>query len=176
MPKAQAQEKRDDKVNQHTVAQSPKTVAPANTSAHRGLLQRKCACGEPAGLTGECAACSEKRLIVQRSSTSQAEPSVPPIVQEVLRSPGQPLDAATRAFTEPRFGHDFSRVRVHTDARATESARAVNALAYTVGQNVVFGARQYIPETSEGKRLLAHELTHVVQQQLVGHPGRVMAD
>ena len=89
---------------------------------------------------------------------------VPPIVHEVLRSPGQPLDAATRAFMEPRFGHDFSRVRVHTDTKAAESARAVSALAYTVGRDVVFGAEQYAPGTSVGQRLMAHELTHVVQQ------------
>jgi hypothetical protein len=88
----------------------------------------------------------------------------PPTVQDVLRSPGQPLDLATRALFEPRFGHDFSQVRVHTDAKAAESARAINALAYTTGWDVVFGAGQYTPETSTGRRLLAHELAHVVQQ------------
>ena len=66
---------------------------------------------------------------------------MPPIVHEVLHSPGQPLDPATRAFMEPRFGHDFSTVRVHTDARAAASARTVNALAYTVGRDVVFSGR-----------------------------------
>jgi hypothetical protein len=66
---------------------------------------------------------------------------------------------------EPRFGRDFSRVRVHTDARAAASAQALNALAYTVGRNVVFGAGQYSPGTSQGDRLVAHELTHVVQQE-----------
>jgi hypothetical protein len=65
---------------------------------------------------------------------------------------------------ESRLGHDFSRVRVHTDAQAAESATAVNSLAYTVGRNVVFGAGQYRPDTAAGKRLLAHELTHVLQQ------------
>jgi hypothetical protein len=120
-------------------------------------------------LTGQCEECSKKRLTSQRRSDIQAEPStVPPIVQEVLRSPGQPLDAHTRAFMEPRFGHDFSRVRVHTDARAAESAWAVDALAYTVGRNVVFGAGQYVPASSAGQQLLAHELTHVVQQNLPG--------
>ncbi len=94
----------------------------------------------------------------------QAIHEVPPIVQEVLSSSGQHLDADTQAFMESRFGHDFSQVRVHTDERAMESAHAVNALAYTVGQDVVFGQGQYVPETSEGKKLLAHELTHVVQQ------------
>lgn len=88
----------------------------------------------------------------------------PPIVHEVIRSPGRPLDRATRVFMEPRFGHDFSQVRIHADAKAAESARAVNALAYTVGQEVVFAAGQYEPGTRTGQRLLAHELTHVVQQ------------
>jgi hypothetical protein len=101
---------------------------------------------------------------------------VPSIVHEVLRSPGQPLDAAARAFFEPRFGHDFSQVRVHADGRAAESARAVNAFAYTVGRDVVFGAGQYGPHTHHGKRLLAHELTHVVQQQLIGAPDLVKTD
>jgi len=78
---------------------------------------------------------------------------------------GRPLDSATRAFFEPRFGTDFSHVRVHTDSHAAASARSVNALAYTVGHDVVFGAGQYAPQTSEGRHLLAHELTHVVQQR-----------
>ena len=90
--------------------------------------------------------------------------SAPSIVDEVIRSPGQPLDPPTRAFMEPRFGHDFSQVRIHTDAKAAESARAVNALAYTVGRDVVFGAGKYAPQSHEGRRLMAHELTHVVQQ------------
>jgi hypothetical protein len=92
------------------------------------------------------------------------EVSAPAIVNEVLQSSGQPLDVATRAFMEPRFGHDFSHVRVHTDAKAAASAHAVNALAYTVGQDVVFGAGEYAPQTTEGRRLLAHELAHTLQQ------------
>jgi hypothetical protein len=88
----------------------------------------------------------------------------PPIVGEVLRSSGQPLDQATRAFFEPRFGHDFSQVRVHTDARAAESARAVNAVAYTVGEHMVFDIGHYAPSTGQGRNVLAHELTHVLQQ------------
>jgi hypothetical protein len=88
----------------------------------------------------------------------------PPIVHEALRSPGQPLDVATCALMEPRFGHDFSRVRINVDAKAAESAQAIGARAYTVGRDIVFGAGQYAPRTSAGQRLLAHELTHVVQQ------------
>jgi hypothetical protein len=128
-----------------------------------GLLQRKCSCGGTAGVDGQCAECRNERL--QHRSTEQSEPSTaPPIVHEVLRSPGQPLDASTRAFMEPRFGHDFSQVRIHTDARAGESAQAVNALAYTVGRDVVFGAGRYEPGTSEGQKILAHELAHTIQQ------------
>jgi Domain of unknown function (DUF4157) len=93
----------------------------------------------------------------------------PPIVHDVLRSPGQPLDAATRAFMEPRFGHDFSGVRVHTDARAAESAQAVNALAYTVGQNIVFDTGLYSPNSYAGRNLVVHELAHAIQQSHSGH-------
>ncbi len=85
-------------------------------------------------------------------------------MSDVLRDPGAPLDQAARAFFEPRFGHDFSQVRVHTDTRAAESAQAVNAQAYTVGGDIVFGAGQYSPRSESGRHLLGHELTHVVQQ------------
>jgi hypothetical protein len=81
-----------------------------------------------------------------------------------LSSPGQDLDQAARAKMEARFGHDFSRVRVHTDARSAQSVRTVNSSAYTFGNHIVFGADRYHPATREGSRLLAHELTHVVQQ------------
>src|SRR6185437_11083385 len=92
-----------------------------------------------------------------------------------LNSAGQPLDTATSAFMSQGFGHDFSTgVRIHTDAKAAESARSVNALAYTVGQHVVFGDRQYQPQTTAGQKLIAHELTHVVQQTAAGAP-RVIA-
>jgi hypothetical protein len=103
--------------------------------------------------------------LLQRRPVSEARrPEAPPIVHDVLRSPGRSLDPDARASMESRFGHDFGRVRVHTDARAAESARAVNAQAYTVGRDVVFAAGQYVPETAKGRRLLAHELMHVVQQ------------
>jgi hypothetical protein len=77
---------------------------------------------------------------------------------------GQPLDSAVRAFFEPRFGYDFSRVRIHADDKAAESAQSIGALAYTVGSNITFGGGRYQPSGHEGRRLLAHELTHVVQQ------------
>ncbi len=86
------------------------------------------------------------------------------LVLQAVRSAGQPLPERLRAYFEPRFGYDFRRVRIHTDAPAANAARSVNALAYTYGRNIVFGAGQYKPETSYGKRLLAHELVHVIQQ------------
>lgn len=114
-------------------------------------------------------ATDEEEEIVQMkqgslSSVAGSHPAVPPSVHGVLSSPGFPLDQATRKYMEPRFGHDFSGVRVHTDEKAAESAREVNAQVYTVGRDIVFGAGQYSPSTSEGKRLMAHELTHVSQQ------------
>jgi hypothetical protein len=163
-----------------------------------------------------------------RATFTPAPRRFPPVVQEVVRSSGQALDPAARAFMEPRFGHDFGRVRVHavqsaptadhasgqpgtsdereadqaaervmrmtepgppgaapsqydfgqvrvhTDAKAAESARAMNARAYTFGREIVFGAGQYAPQTSAGRRLLAHELAHVAQQSVSPEP-RVQA-
>ncbi len=87
----------------------------------------------------------------------------PPIVHQVLRSPGIPLEASTRGMMEVRFGYNFRDVRVHADSRAAESARAVNANAYTVGRDIVFAAGRYVPSGLD-RGLLAHELTHVAQQ------------
>jgi hypothetical protein len=124
------------------------------------VIQRKCACSKG----GTCEQCKQTTPMVQRKATSYtSNAEVSPIINEVLRSPGQPLDSATRSFMEPRFGQDFSRVRVHTDARAVKSAQAVNAFAYTVGQNVVFDHGQYRADTAAGRKLLAHELAHVAQ-------------
>ena len=128
------------------------------------LVQRKCACSSSA-LTGDCEDCKKTKLIQRKAAGDRRENiSAPPLVSEVLRSAGQPLDDETRAFMEPRFGHDFSRVRVYTDEAAAKSAQAVNALAYTVGQRVVFDAGQYRPQTNEGRLLIAHELAHTLQQ------------
>jgi hypothetical protein len=115
-----------------------------------------------------CAACDakkEEQLQKREGGTSEATlGEALANVHEVLRSPGQPLDAATRAYFEPRFGQDFSKVRVHTGLAAERSARGVNAHAYTVGQNIIFDVPRFAPGTHEGRRLLAHELTHVQQQ------------
>lgn len=187
-------------------ARASKQAQSAQTTV--GVMQRK------------CDKCRKRKPLLQRAAVHPGPYSVPPIVHEVLRLPGRPLDPATRAFMEPRFGYDFSRVplqaaatalqtrltinqpgdryeqeanrlveqvmgmpvptgrdqeslgagydfsqvRVHTGAEAAESARAVNALAYTVGRDIVFGAGQYAPASARGQRLLAHELAHVVQQ------------
>jgi hypothetical protein len=158
-------------MNQRIFESQRRPVAQAFTPTRPGFLQRTCACGGTPGLDGECAECRRKRLALQRRASQQAEPSpVPPIVHEVLRSPGKPIDPIARAFMEPRFGHDFGRVRVHTGAKAAESARAVNAAAYTVGRDVVFGAGRYVPGTSGGQRLIAHELAHTIQQGTHAQP------
>src|SRR5690349_12395310 len=156
-------------MNSEVQAQT-KTAASPLVPAHGDLVQRKCDCGQHTIAGGECSGCNKKREgTIQRAALSHQsvnahDNAVPPIVNDVLRSSGQPLDAETRGFMESRFGHDFSRVRVHTDSKAAESASAVNARAYTVGQDVVFGSQQYAPTTNEGQLLLAHELVHVVQQ------------
>src|SRR5688572_3530223 len=131
-------------------------------------LQRKCGCGGSTAPSGSCAECASDAGRIQRETTPENNSSgqrAPAIVHDVLRLPGQPLDQSTRAFFESRMGHDFGGVRVHTDAEAARSARAVNAVAYTVGRDVVFGEGQFAPGTSTGRHLLAHELSHVVQQR-----------
>jgi Domain of unknown function (DUF4157) len=194
----------------HMNTSAPK--APSFMPLRTSLLQRKCACGGSAGMTGACEGCGKKRMMGIQTKLAVSEPGdkyeqeadrvaeqvlrtpdlnngrregdapsgslvqrrgsesapglteAPTIVNEALRSPSQPLDAATRAYFEPRFGHDFSRVRVHSGGAAAQSARAVNAVAYTVGHDIVFGAGQFTPGTHEGRRLIAHELAHVAQQ------------
>lgn len=212
-------------------AQDNASPTPVFTPARRGLLQRRCACGSSHGLTGDCEECGHQRMTLQRHAIGPSESSTAsPIVHEVLGSPGQPLEAATRLGMESRFGHrfgrvspwqpggdavrggmsvgrrgdsfereadsfaervehspsshaaavglergdvnaprrsaaDFSRIRIHADGRAAEAAQSLGAAAFTAGRDIVFGRGRYAPETAEGRRLLAHELTHSVQQQ-----------
>ncbi|MFZ0064054.1 MAG: DUF4157 domain-containing protein [Pyrinomonadaceae bacterium] len=147
----------------------PTGIAPAATPLRRGFLQRKCGCGQHTVGGGACDSCSKKdatnlrRAAIGNDSGAVHENEVPAIVHDVLRSPGQPLDAQTRAYMEPRFGHDFSQVRTYHDDRAAESASSVGALAYTAGKSIVFGKSQYSPGTDDGRRLMAHELAHVAQ-------------
>ena len=144
--------------------------SPAAHPMQGGVLQRKCACGKGAGEAETCAKCQEKQeLSLQRKAVgTDTSAEIPAIVHEVLRSSGQPLNLETRTFMESRFNHDFKQVRVHTDSKANESARTINALAYTVGQDIVFDSNHYEPDTTNGKQLIAHELTHVVQQGSTG--------
>ncbi|MCB0160018.1 MAG: DUF4157 domain-containing protein, partial [Caldilineaceae bacterium] len=101
----------------------------------------------------------------RRANDGSAQPADGASVRSGLDSPAKPLDAETRAFMEPRFGMDFSRVRVHTDGQAAASAQAMNAQAFTVGDDIVFDEGRYAPQTPAGQELLAHELTHVAQQE-----------
>jgi outer membrane protein OmpA-like peptidoglycan-associated protein len=141
------------------------TFAPLARQAPGLLLQRKCDCGQHTVGGGKCSSCEKKDSSLQRRAASlETTHEIPPVVHDVLSSPGQPLDTATRAFMESRFRHDFSQVRVHADDKAAESARAVKAKAYTVGSQIVFDTGQFVPGTRAGKNLLAHELTHVLQQ------------
>ncbi len=122
-------------------------------------VQRQCACG------GGCDKCKKKQLRLKRVSASSHESAeVPSSVDAVLRSSGEPLDATTRAFMEPRFGYNFSEVRVHNNSAAAQSAHDVHALAFTVGNHIAFASGQYSPGSANSNRLLAHELAHVVQQ------------
>src|SRR5262249_51867263 len=110
-----------------------------------------------------------RRFSGQSSSRTGAAPAS---VDRALASPGTPLEPALRQDMEQRFGRDFSWVRVHSGAAAEQSARDVNAHAYTVGYDIAFGAGQYAPATRDGRRLLAHELAHVVQQpQIIASNG-----
>jgi hypothetical protein len=148
------------------MARSAAKPKATSSTAGAAILQRKCACGQHTGGGEQCEICKKEGMTLQRHSDgSGASGPAPAIVREVLNSPGRPLDPQTRALMEPRFGQDFSRVRVHTDVSAADSAHAVNAHAYTVGSEIVFGETQYAPHTGAGRALLAHELTHVVQQR-----------
>jgi hypothetical protein len=114
----------------------------------------------------KCAHCEEEQKM-QRKEMNGSETTADAGLESYvggLQSGGQTLSAEARSFYEPRFGYDFSNVKVHTDSIASKSAQSINALAYTSGSNIVFNSGQYSPNTDSGKRLLGHELTHVVQQ------------
>jgi len=112
-----------------------------------------------------CAHCEEEEKLQRKESSGESASIAPSIVHDVLNSfSGKSLDTDTRLFMEPRFGYDFGNVKIHDNALAAKSASAINALAYTSGNNIVFGSGQYDTHSDSGKRLMAHELTHVVQQ------------
>ena len=137
--------------------------SPSGFRGGSSFLQR-CSCGQTEVIEGECEECKKKKTLQRKAGGPAHSAIAPPIVHDVLRSSGEPLDSATRSYFEARVGRDLSGVRVHADAKAAESARSVNAHAYTVGGHVVFAAGRYQPSGSAGRRLLAHELVHTVQQ------------
>src|SRR5262249_5291201 len=141
------------------------------TPSPAAVLRRKCACG---GGSADCEECRKKDT-VQRSALDDAGiATIPSAVRETLRAPGRPLDHASRAFMEARFGHDFSRVRVHADPLASESARQIHASAYSLGPHIVFAGGSPEVATADGRRLLAHELAHTVQQDGVEAAGTAL--
>ncbi len=111
----------------------------------------------------KCANCEDEEKLQRKESNTSADTDTS-LVENTLQSSGAPLDKHTQSFMEQRFGYDFSNVKIHTDTVAAKSAGSINALAYTSGNNIVFNQNQFSPQTETGKKLLAHELTHVVQQ------------
>jgi hypothetical protein len=111
-----------------------------------------------------CPGSAKASSVARAQSAAVDMQTAPPQVQQVLSRPGKPLDNQTRQFMEPRFGWDFSRIRVHSNEEAAQSAESIGARAYAVGENIAFAHGQYQPETHSGRLLLAHELTHTVQR------------
>lgn len=129
-----------------------KTMSPLPLSA----IQRK------------CTHCEEEEKKLQRKESGTQTPAVTRSLDNYvsgLNNGGQLLPASLRDFYEPRLGYDFSKVKIHNDARAAQSAQSIHALAYTHGNNIVFNSGQYSPQTKQGKRLLGHELAHIIQQK-----------
>ena len=159
-------EREADRVAENVMRMAvPQAASPLSFSRHSsGRAQRK------------CASCEEEEEKVQRKEQSvSTEPTVSSsVVDRALNSPSRPLDETTLNFMEPRFGYDLSHVRVHDDASSASSAVTVNAKAYTIGPHIVFGAGMYQPQSNDGRRLLAHELAHTVQQ--TSSPLRVQRD
>lgn len=124
----------------------------------------------------KCQQCENEEMRMQRKEINEQETQANIALDDyvnTLNNRGQPLSNETRSFFEPRFGYDFGNVKVHADVLAAKSAHSLNALAYTSGNNIVFNAEQYSPGTDMGKRLLSHELTHVVQQNNDVHTKKI---
>jgi Domain of unknown function (DUF4157) len=115
---------------------------------------------------------SSLQSLVTGSETPQ-ESALPSVVPDVVRSPGRPLDPTLRTAMGSRFSADFSQVRVHTDTKAAESAQAIHAQAYTFGRDIVLSQGAYAPHSHRGRKLIAHELAHVIQQNRGGKPPRL---
>ena len=150
------------------------TVVQSDGPPQVSRLQRKCAQCEEEQIQRQP---MDEKMEEEEESTLQTKeaagqtPQITPAAQariSGLQGGGAPLPASVRNFFEPRFGHDFSQVRIHTYGAAAESAREVNAMAYTMGRDIVFGQGHYAPDAPDGRRLLAHELTHTLQQSAAG--------
>ena len=141
----------------------------SNTS---NTIHRKCdACDEAEEEVAE-EPVMRKEAFASAAATPPPD-DTPPAIKNAISSDGQPLDLQTRSFFQPKLGADLGKVRVHTNSWAANSARSVNALAYTVGQNIFFGDGQYNPGSATGRALLAHELVHTIQQSTGNVPGRI---
>ncbi|NOT54933.1 MAG: DUF4157 domain-containing protein [Deltaproteobacteria bacterium] len=154
----------DEQEADRIAEQVMRMAEPALIGSAPSTIQRKCAACEAGGAT--CPKCEEEQTIQRKENSGQAPHANPLVHSQIaaLRGGGQPLPTSMRAFFEPRFGRDFSGVRVHTGSQASETAKTINARAFTVANNIAFGGWQFAPASQEGRRLLAHELTHVVQQ------------
>jgi len=155
-----------------SVADQVMRMSVGSVSASPPSIQRMCStCSDEIEKRPVQRMCKECDDELHRKESSHATPSLTTAVESqilALHSGGEPLSTQSRSFFEPRFGRDFSGVRVHADVSAAATAQSVNALAYTHGNHIVFGAGQYQPNSPSGRRLLAHELTHVVQQRHAG--------
>lgn len=171
-PAYDAFERQADQAAERVTTGGHRRVAASLTRLTPGAIQRACACG------GTCDDCTKKNDILQRQPMSSAADAgfAPPSVSRVLSRPGSMLDDATRSYMEQRFAFDFSGVRIHLDNQAADSARDVAANAYTVGSSVVFNRGKYQPDSAAGRKLLAHELAHVVQQTQGGAPTQLQRD
>lgn len=145
-------------------------TGPVGASAE--MVHRKCAACDAGGTT--CPTCADEQKVQRKALGGGASASHGRV--RALRGGGQPLAAPIRAFFEPHFDRDLGSVRVHTDDRASHAASAIGARAFTLGADIAFGPNQFAPETPDGKRLLAHELTHVVQQSNGGAAQRIARD
>jgi uncharacterized protein DUF4157 len=157
----------------------PRNAAKMGTSGATLVPALQCMCpkceeeeqGSPPPVQRLCSECGHKKpeeeASLQAKEIPGGTPEVTPTIQAriaAIRGGGQPLPEPVRSFFEPRFGHDFGNVRVHADSAAAETARSINALAFTTGNHIVFASGQYAPGAGPSRRLLAHELTHTIQQ------------
>ncbi|WP_246561309.1 DUF4157 domain-containing protein [Geobacter grbiciae] len=160
-----AYEREADQVADAVMRMPDGAVFPGLTGRENDAVQAKSA-GEAAPIAGELPEEEEEKLVSLKADGDGEVPLSGELDERIraLEGGGVPLGEGERAFFEPRFGADFSQVRIHTGSAAEETVRSLNALAFTFGQDIVFGAGHYAPDTAAGRQLLAHELVHTVQQ------------